>query len=156
MRKTRRQKDGCSFQRVLFIRMWITLYSCTLDLMYASVHHLWKKNRSLLCIYKYFPFYDSSGKYLCKNLVIPRNFRNQIENIFVKVIIQSMPTNFSSENYNCCQKHNCFKWVIDWGGEWFPRNFYHQTKQHSVQRISNKIILWSLCVNMRIFQRVFH
>ena len=66
LRETRRQKDGCSFQRVPFIRTWITLYSCTLDLMYASVHHLLYKKRNLLFIAKYFLFYDFSRKYLWK------------------------------------------------------------------------------------------
>ena len=78
-RKTRRQKDGCSLQRVRFIRAWITLYSCTLDLMYASVHHFLNKKRNLLFIAKYFLFYDFSRKYLCKTWWYHENFINQMK-----------------------------------------------------------------------------
>ena len=38
-----------------FIRAWITLHSCTLDLMYASVHHFLYKKRNLLFIANTFP-----------------------------------------------------------------------------------------------------
>ena len=66
MGKTRRQKDGCSFYRVKFTWAWINLYPCFLDLMYASVHYFLIKKRNILFIAKYFPFFDFSGKYLCK------------------------------------------------------------------------------------------
>ena len=90
MRKTRRQKDGCSFQRVPFIRAWITLYSCALDLMYASVHHFLYKKRNLLFIAKYFIFYDFSRKYLCKTWWTMKVL--EIEwNAFRKSISQSRP-----------------------------------------------------------------
>ena len=79
MRKTRRQKDGCSFQRVSFIRTWITLYSYTLGLMYASVHHLLQKKRNLLFIAKYFIFYDFSRKYLCKTWWYHESFKSPME-----------------------------------------------------------------------------
>ena len=78
MRKTRCQKDGCSSQRVSFIRTWITLYSYTLGLMYASVHLLLHKKSNLLFIAKYFIFYDFSRKYLCKTWWYHESFRNQM------------------------------------------------------------------------------
>ena len=61
MGKTRRQKDGCSFYRVKFIRAWITLHPRSDVRLSASF--LVKEEKSSLHL-KYFSFNDSSGKYL--------------------------------------------------------------------------------------------
>ena len=70
----------------------ITLYSCTLDLMYASVHHFLKKEEKSSLIAKYFLFYDFSWKYLCKTWWYHENFRNQrkcFQNIHLSIMTKT-------------------------------------------------------------------
>ena len=138
MRKTRRQKYGCSFQRVSFIRTWITLHSCTLDLMYASVHHRLYKKRNLLFIAKYSLFYDFSKKYLCKTWWYHESFRNPME-YFCKIHHSINDNNVLFTKNWCqdhywCQDHNWLNRVIDWGGEWFQKFFQNIIESHHFEQ----------------------
>ena len=78
-----KHEENTSPKRRLFltkgVALWITLYSYTLGLMYASVHHLLQKKKNLLFIAKYFIFYDFSRKYLCKSWWYHESFRNPME-----------------------------------------------------------------------------
>lgn len=91
MGKTRRQKDGCSFYRVKFIRAWITLHPCTLDLMYASVHHFLYKKRNILFITNTFPLMILSESICTKLGGTMKFFENQSNlKLVIKFITQSM------------------------------------------------------------------
>ena len=77
-----KHEENTSPKRRLFltkgVTSWITLYSYTLGLMYASVHLLLQKTRNRLFIAKYFFFFDFSRKYLCKTWWYHESFRNQM------------------------------------------------------------------------------
>ena len=116
---------------------WITLYSCTLDLMYASVHHFLNKKRNLLSIAKYFLFYDFSWRYLCKTWWYHENFRNQrkcFQNIHLSIMTKNSLSKRHTYVYIWCQDTICFqlvsshklvlKGVIDWGGARFHKKFH--------------------------------
>ena len=138
---------------------WSTLYSCTLYLMYASMHHFLYKKRNLIFIAKYFLFYDFSRKYLCKTWWYHENFRNQRKmlseyqslNHDQKTLYQKdihMST-FGVKTQFVCQlvsSHKLvLKEVIDWGGARFHKISW------IIKCFTLKMIRVWLCVSKWIF-----
>ena len=92
-RKTRRQKDGCSLQRVRFIRAlnYFIFMHPRSDVRF-SASFLEKEEKSSF-IAKYFLFYDFSWRYLCKTWWYHENFfRNQrkcFQNIHLSIMTKN-------------------------------------------------------------------
>ena len=111
IRKTRRQKDGCSSQRVSIMDYFIFIHP-RVDVRFSASSLVKEEKSSFYRQILYLLWFFK--KVFVQNLVVPWNFewKSNWTTKFDKIFTQSM-TLIVYENIYALTS------VIDWGGEWF-------------------------------------